>query len=171
MNMRSIALCCVLASAVSFPALAGSFSAGLNISEEVAPEKTGMRVYPGAALVVKKSGNDDSVNIQFAFGEYGLKVVVAKLRSADSTTKVAQFYRDELTQFGNVLDCSDASVVEATRAREKKSKALTCDREKSRKGAVIFKAGVKDDQHIVEIKPSGDGSEFSLVHVKVRSPE
>ena len=171
MKMRSIALCCVLAFAVSFSALAASFSAGLSISEEVAPEKTGMRLYPGSVLVVRKSGNDDSVNIQFAFGEYGLKVVVAKLRTADSMAKVAQFYLDELTQFGNVLDCSDPSVAEATRARDKKSKALTCDRDKLRKGGMIYKAGLKDDQYIVEIKPSGDGSEFSLVRVKVHRPE
>ena len=36
---------------------------------------------------------------------------------------------------------------------------------------MIYKAGLKDDQYIVEIKPSGDGSEFSLVRVKVHRPE
>ena len=171
MKMRSLAALCVLASAVSSAALAASFSAGINISEEVAPEKTGMRVYPGAALVVKKEGKDNSADIQLDFGDYGLKVVVAKLRSNDSPDKVAEFYRDELTQFGNVLDCSNPNVAETKRSKDKKSKVLTCEGDKPRKNGILYKAGRKDDQHVVEIKSDGDGSEFSLVHVKVRSPE
>ena len=171
MQNRSIAVLCVLASAVSSVALAASFSAGINISEEVAPEKTGMRVYPGAAPVVKKQGKDDSADIRFHFGDYGLKVVAAKLRSTDSPGKVAKFYREELAQFGDVLDCSNPNVAETTRSRDEKSKVLTCNDDKPRKSGMLYKAGRKDDQHVVEINPNGEGSEFSLVHVKVRSPE
>ena len=171
MQMRSIAVLCVLASAVSSVALAASFSAGINITEEVAPEKTGMRVYPGAVMVTKKKGDDNSADIQFVFGEYGLKVVAAKLRSTDSPGKVAEFYRDELAQFGKVLDCADPNVAETKRVADEKSKVLTCEGDKPRKNGMLYKAGRKNDQHVVEIKPNGDGSEFSLVHVKVRSPD
>ena len=171
MQMRSIAVLCVLASAVSSVALAASFSAGINITEEVSPEKTGIRVYPGAVMVTKKKGDDGSADIQFVFGEYGLKVVAAKLRSTDSPGKVAEFYRDELAQFGKVLDCADPSVAETKRVADEKSKVLTCEGDKPRKNGMLYKAGRKNDQHVVEIKPSGDGSEFSLVHVKVRSPD
>ena len=171
MQMRSIAVLCVLASAVSSVALAASFSAGINITEEVAPEKTGMRVYPGAVMVTKNKGDDNSADIQFVFGEYGLKVIAAKLRSTDSPGKVAEFYRDELAQFGKVLDCADPNVVETKRATDEKSKALSCDGDKPRKNGMLYKVGRKNDQHVVEIKPNGDGSEFSLVHVKVRSPD
>ena len=171
MQMRAIAILCVLASAVSSVALAASFSAGINITEEVAPEKTGMRVYPGAVMVAKKKGDDGSADIQFVFGDYGLKVVAAKLRSTDSPGKVAAFYRDELAQFGKVLDCSNSVVVETKLSTDEKSKVLTCGSDKPRKDGMLYKAGRKDNQHVVEIKPNGDGSEFSLVHVKVRSPD
>ncbi|MCY7388764.1 MAG: hypothetical protein LH481_12000 [Burkholderiales bacterium] len=171
MQMRSIIVIGVLASAVSSVALAASFSAGINISEEVAPEKTGLRIYPGAALVVKKKGKDDSADIQFVFGEYGLKIVAAKLRSMDAPGKVAQFYRDDLKRFGEVLDCSNPQAVETKLSKDEKSKVLTCDGDKPRRNNVLYKVGRKDDQHVVEIKPSGEGSEFSLVHVKMRSPE
>jgi hypothetical protein len=171
MQMRSIAVLSVLASILSTVTLAASFNAGINISEEVAPEKTGLRVYPGATLVVRKNKDNESADIQFVFGEYGLKVVAAKLRSPDSPAKIAEFYRDELTQFGDVLDCSDPVVVDVKRAKSEKSQRLTCDGDKPRKSGMLYKVGRKDDQHVVDIKPNGDGSEFSLVHVKVRRPE
>ena len=171
MYMRSIAALCVLASAVFPAALAASFSAGIDITEEVAPEKTGMRVYPGAVMATKKKGDDNSADIQFVFGDYGLKVVAAKLRSTDSPGKVADFYRDELAQFGKVLDCADPGVAETKRVADEKSKMLTCEGDKPRKNGMLYKAGRKNDQHVVEIKPNGNGSEFSLVHVKVRSPD
>ena len=171
MQMRSIAVLCVLATAVSSVALAASFSAGINITEEVAPEKTGIRVYPGAVMVAKKKGDDGSADIQFVFGDYGLKVVAAKLRSTDSPGKVAEFYREELTRFGKVLDCNNSVVVETKLSTDEKSKILTCGSDKPRKDGMLYKVGRKDNQHVVEIKPNGDGSEFSLAHVKVHSPD
>ncbi len=172
MQARSIVALCLFVCALFSPAQAASFSAGVNISEDVAPDETGLRVYPGATLVGKKKGDGgDSANVQFAFGDYGMKVVVAKLRSADSPDKVAAFYRTELANFGDVLDCGKPDGDAAKRARDKKSKVLTCDSDKPRKSGMLYKAGRKHNQHVVEIKPAGDGSEFSLVHVQIRSPD
>lgn len=171
MQLRTIVALCIFASAISCGARAASFSAGLNISEEVAPEKTGMRAYPGATLVRKEKGDGDSADIQFSFGDYGLKVVVAKLRSTDAPNRVAEFYRSELARFGDVLDCGNPKEGETHRTKDRKSKVLTCESDKPRKSGMLYKAGSKDDQHVVEIKPNGAGSEFSLVHVHVRRPE
>jgi hypothetical protein len=171
MQLRAIASLCIFISAIIPAVQAATFSAGVDISEEVAPEKTGLRVYPGATLVVKNKGESDSANLQFSFGEYGLKVVVAKLRSADTPAKVAEFYRSDLARFGDVLDCGNPDSAKTAIARDKKSKVLNCDGDKPRKSGMLYKAGRKDDQHVVEIKPNGDGSEFSLVYVNVRSPQ
>ena len=171
MQLRTLTAICILASAISFPAYAGSFSAGISITEDVSPDKTGMRVYPGAVPVIKEKGDSESANIQFSFGDYGLKVAVVKLRSPDAPGMVGAFYRNELAQFGALLDCGNAEEAKAARAKEKKSKALTCDSDKPRKRGILYKAGNRDDQRIVEIKPVGEGSEFSLVHVMIRSPE
>lgn len=172
MQLRPIAaLCIVLTTSIFSVTHAASFTAGINISEDVAPEKTGLLVYPDATPIMKKKGDSESVNIQFAFGEYGLNVVVAKLRSGDAPGKVAAFYRSELARFGAVLDCGNADEAKTARAKDRKSKALTCENDKPRKDGMLYKVGSRDDQHIVEIKSVGDGSEFSLVHVNVRSPE
>lgn len=171
MQLHAIVATFILLFAIVFPVHAGSFSAGININEDASPEKTGMRVYPGAVPVTKTKGDTESANIQFSFGDYGLKVVVAKLRSPDAPSLLAGFYRNELAQFGPVLDCSNAEEAKAARAKDKKFKTLTCDSDKPRKRGMQYKAGNRDDQHIVDIKPVGDGSEFSLVHVLLRSPE
>lgn len=171
MKLQILAAITVLSCAVFAPAQAASFSAGIDITDDVAAEKTGLRVYPGAIPVLKKKGDSESANIQFAFGEYGLKIIVAKLRSTDAPDKVAAFYRAELARFGDVLDCGSAEVAAPPRTKDKKSKVLNCDGDKPRKSGMLYKAGRRDDQHVVEIKSVADGSEFSLVHVNVRSPE
>ena len=171
MKLRSLVAAAFLLSTLSLSALAASFSAGINISEDASPEQTGLRIYPGATVVVKNKGNDATADIQFSFGEYGLKVVVAKLRTSDAPSKVAEFYRNELKQFGEILDCSTATTAAKTPAQRDKSKTLTCDGKKPSKGGMLYKAGQKDDQRTVEIKSMGEGSEFSLVYVRVRSPD
>ena len=171
MKLQFLAAITVFFCAVFAPAYAASFSAGIDITDDVSVAKTGMRVYPGATPVLKKKGASESANIQFAFGDYGLKVVVAKMRSTDAPAKVAEFYRAELARFGEVLDCGSAEVAAAPRAKDKKSKVLTCDGDKPRKSGMLYKAGRRDDQHVVEIKSVADGSEFSLVHVNVKSPD
>lgn len=178
------ALSALTVSSAALPvAHAASFSAGVSINEDVDAEETGLRVYPGATPVEKKKrdgdsannkGETDSANIRFTFGEYGLKVVAAKLRSTDSPEKVAAFYRSDLARFGDVLDCSAPNAANATETespKDKKSKVLRCDKDKARKNGMLYKAGRKDNQHVVDIKPYADGSEFSLVHVKVRAPD
>ena len=171
MKLQFLAAITVFFCAVFAPAYAASFSAGIDITDDVSVAKTGMRVYPGATPVLKKKGASESANIQFAFGDYGLKVVVAKLRSTDAPAKVAAFYRGELARFGEVLDCGNAGAASAGSAKDTKSKVLTCDGDKPRKNGMLYKAGRRDDQHVVEIKSVTEGSEFSLVHVNVKSPE
>ena len=170
MKLQSIAAVTFFSCATVAPAYAASFSAGIDITDDVSAEMTGLRIYPGATPILKKKGESESANIQFAFGDYGLKVVVAKLRSTDPPGKVAEFYRSELARFGEMLDCGGAEA-SAARAKDRKSKVLSCDGDKPRRSGILYKVGRRDDQHVVEIKSVADGSEFSLVHVNVKSPE
>ncbi len=159
-----------IALALSSTLHAASFSAGFDFAGDVPAEKTGMKVYPGATPQRNKNDESESANLQFSFGDYGLKVIAAKLRSADAPDKVAQFYREDLARFGTVLDCSSAEAPPAPPApNAKKSKVLTCDGDKPRKNGMVFKVGTRDDQHIAEVRPEGTGSKISLVHVKVRN--
>lgn len=156
----------VLLSTLPPVAQAASFSAGFDFVGDVPAEQTGMKVYPGATPIIKKNRESESANLQFSFGEYGLKVVAAKLKSADDPARVAQFYRDDLARFGKVLDCTDAGTPEP---KAKKSKVLTCDGDRPEKNGMLFKAGTKDNQRLVEIRPRAEGTEISLVNVVLKN--
>lgn len=170
MNIRTATLLLAGSLTCCSTVYAATFSAGFDFAGDVPAEQTGMKVYPGATPQRNKNDENESANLQFSFGEYGLKVIAAKLRSADPVDKVAQFYRDDLARFGSVLDCTNAAATPVPPAsRDKKSKTLTCDGDKPRKHGALFKVGTRDDQHVAEIRPSGSGSEISLVHVKMRN--
>lgn len=148
---------------------AATFSAGFDFAGDVPAEQTGMKVYPGATPLRNKNDESESANLQFSFGDYGLKVVAAKLRSADAPDKVAQFYREDLARFGTVLDCTAAETPPTPAPKAKKSKVLTCDGDKPRRNGVLFKVGTRDDQRLAEVHADGSGSRISLVHVKMRN--
>lgn len=169
-NFKTFAFCAL--ALLSFSTVqAASFSAGFSVTEEVSAAATGIPVYPGAIPVRETKGEKESAKVQIAFGDFGLKVVAAKLQSADSVGKIAEYYRVELARFGRVLDCGKLRADNAAPPSEGKSKAMTCEDSKPRKNGVIFKAGKKKDQRVVEIYPAGEGSEFSLVHVVVRGTD
>jgi hypothetical protein len=173
----------LLCATVMLPVVhAESFSAGFNIADDAPPEATGLRVYPGAIKkagkkedgessvhLSSKKGDSDSANIQLSFGDYGLKIIAVKMHSTDSPDKVATFYREDLARFGPVLDCTNGNSSDAPKSKQ--SKALTCDNDKPRKVGQVFKAGRKDNQRVVEIRPASDGTSFSLVHVRVNAPD
>ncbi len=163
---RQIAAALVLLFTLAPASQAASFNAGFDFAGDVPAEQTGMKVYPGATPLKKKNNESESANLQFSFGDYGLKVVAAKLRSADDPAKVAQFYREDLARYGKVLDCTQAVAAEP---KVKKSKTLTCEDDRPEKNGMLFKAGTKDNQHIVEIRPRTEGTEISLVNVVLKN--
>jgi len=85
-------------------------------------------------------------------GAFGFKLVVLKLESGDAPKKVAAFYRKALAKYGPVLDCSNPP---ATPAGKDHAATLTCGDDKPDPGGQLFKAGSKEKQHLVSVKPSG----------------
>lgn len=165
--IQASALALTLGLAYAAPAMSGEFSASFDISDKASVEDTGLPVYPGATVIPGKKSEGDAANVRFSIGEYGLKVVAAKLSSGDSREKVAAFYQDALARFGKVLDCTNAEPSER-RARDRKSRELDCEGERAKRNGFLFKAGLKRDQRVVSIETKGDATVISLVHVEVR---
>ena len=137
-----------------------------------------MRLSSGAAERNEKGREDlsDGVNFDLWFGGFGLKLVVVKLKTGDSAEKVSAFYRNALTKYGEILDCSDNST-KATRRSERraasnKTDKLTCDdlhTSKAKHGdGEFYKSGVKQKQYGVAIQSKGDGTRFQLLHFEKR---
>jgi hypothetical protein len=168
-------------------ARAESFSAGISVNTDVAPQETGLPVYPGATVQPKKHRREgeereqDGANVELGFGPWGLKVIAIALTTDDAPEKVANFYKAELERMGGFIDCSTtASRVAELENRKYKTekhgarpldKPVRCNREDARNVRYRYKRGTQADQVTVTISPGGRGSEFTLVRVRARAPD
>lgn len=145
----------------------------LGANKNVTAKDVGLQVYPGARPH-KDEGKDDSSAAQLWawFNNSGFKLVVLKFESDDSPDKISAFYRKQLAKYGEVLDCSASSEKASDTAKSSPNK-LTCDDDdvRTKSGHFQYKAGTKEEQHLVGIEPNGSGSVFHLIYVKSRSDD
>ena len=145
----------------------------LGANKNVTAKDVGLSIYPGARPH-KDEGKDDSSAAQLWawYNNSGFKLVVLKLESDDSPDKISAFYRKELARYGEVLDCS-APPQKTNDTAKNSSHKLTCDDDEvqMKSGHFQYKAGTKENQHLVGIEPNGSGSVFHLIYVKSRSDD
>jgi len=130
-------------------------------------KETGLALYPGAT--VKKDLSDDhhgSANVNISSSLFGLKVVALKFESQDSSDKILGFYRKDMGKYGKVADCTGGFTMSFH--HHDQDADVDCDDH----GGVgheykeVLKVGTENNQRIVAVKPSGNGSEFALVYVR-----
>lgn len=138
--------------------------AEIHVGSDTGAEDAGLAVYPGAKA--KQESNDKHrANIQIGGEDFGLKVVAATYLSDDPPQKVIDFYRNDLKKYGKVLECPKG-VKENHNDDESE---LRCDDKGSEEpGKLDLAVGVPQRQHIVAVKASGKGSEFSTVFIQVK---
>jgi hypothetical protein len=142
----------------------------------VLTEGTGIDVYPGAQLIKKEKGHDDgAADVNMSFGKFSLRVKAVTYRTSDSPEKVLAFYKQGLTKFGTVIECSNDSPVGTP---TKTADGLGCDKQKERhitvdsdlsSRSLELKTGSKQHQHIVSIDPDGSGTKIGLVALDLPS--
>lgn len=145
---------------------------GIHVSKDVNVADVGLAVYPRARLKQKDSdGSDKSANVNISGFGFGLKVVALEYESDDAPSKLVAFYKDQLKQYGNVLEChnSEFELDMDTKDSDHGSHELRC--EGSSGNNVELKVGTKENQHIVAVEPQAKGSSFSLVYVHVHGKE
>jgi hypothetical protein len=133
---------------------------------------TGLPVYPGARPKPGDEHNRNSANVNLNTSMFGLKVVAMTYLSDDSPDKVLSFYGGEMKKYGDVLTCKGGSGDVKVKSKSgDDNDALTCDKDGHGSETVELKVGAKSKQRVVAVKPSGKGSEFSLVYVQTRKDE
>lgn len=145
---------------------------GVHVSKQADVSDVGLAVYPGAHLKEKESdGSDKSANVNISGFGFGVKVVALEYESSDTPAKIVSFYRDQLKKYGNVLEChsSDLNLDMKMGHGSGESSELTCEGNHGRN--IELKVGRKDDQHIVAVKPQGEGASFSLVYVRTHGKD
>ncbi len=148
----------------------GSSEIGFRVSGEATPRNVGLPAYPGSKPY---KGDDDSsaADIGISMPFFGLKVVAVELETSDEPKKVAAFYRKALAKYGDVLECVDGDHRDDARNKNERrdgSDELTCDDDEPGTHSVVYKVGTEKNQRVVAIKPLGQGTQFSLVHVNLR---
>lgn len=142
----------------------------LKVDTQADVADTGLPVFPGATRVTKPGHDHDSANVNISSDMFGVKVAVVQFQTDQPPQKVLDFYKDKLKSYGSILECPDSKYVSIEREHSKAGDApVTCGKEHG--DAMELKVGTKERQHIVAVKPSGPGSEFSLVYVETRGKE
>jgi hypothetical protein len=142
-------------------------SLGLKLSKQAGPKEVGLPWYPGARL--HKDSSDDTPALQFSFeaGSSEFKIAVLKLDSTDAPDKVAAFYRQALSKYGKILECTSSTKAGEKQDDSKSSKKLTCDSDDPKNGGLELKAGTPKDQHVAGIEPNGAGTIIQLAYIKL----
>ena len=142
--------------------------AGLMISAQASAKEAGLPLYPGARPSKEDGDGSAAAKLGLWGSSFGFKLVVLKMASDDSPEKVAAFYQKALGKYGTVLNCGDGSKAQSDKDKSESSKRLTCGDDHPDPGGMLFKAGSKEKQHLVSVKPNGTGSIFHIVYIEAR---
>ncbi len=145
--------------------------AGLVISAQATAKEAGLPLYPGAIPHKDEKNDSSAANLGLWGSTFGFKLVVLKMESSDSPEKVAAYYQKALGKYGTVLNCSGASKAQGDKDKSNNSNKLTCDDDHADAGEMVFKAGTKEKQHLVSVKPNGTGCIFNLLYIEARSDD
>ena len=139
----------------------------LKVHNQADAKDTGLPVFPNSHEKPADNNDDNkSANVNLSFGKFGLKVAVATYETDASPDKVLAYYRTEVGKYGKVLECKGGSMGDVhVDHNDKNDKELHCD-SKGDSNVTELKVGNEGLQRIVAVKPSGKGTEFSLVYVR-----
>ena len=128
----------------------------------------GLPAYPGSKPYKEPDDSSSAANLGLNTPLFGFKVVALKLQVAAAPDQVAAFYRQALSKYGEVLDCSHGGDTRRkSKADTEDDDELTCDADDA-EDDLVYKVGTEKNQRIVAIKQQGKGTQFNLVHVNVR---
>jgi hypothetical protein len=127
----------------------------------------GLPAYPGAQPATGHGDGDDSdnANVNIASPLFGVKVVVQKFETNDSPDKVLAFYQKPMGKYGKVIQCSGG--YHGGYHHHEKDSPVSCDNSEGGSEKEL-KVGTENDQHVLAVKPRGNGSEFTLVYVRAK---
>ena len=140
----------------------------LRVNDAATAADAGLPAYPGAKPYTEDDQDSSAANIRVSTSLFGLKVVGMNLETPDDPERVAAFYREALSKYGDVLECSAATQEKGKSDSDGDGDELVCDADEPGSHSVVYKVGTEKNQRIVAIKPHRGGARFSLAHVDVR---
>jgi hypothetical protein len=135
----------------------------LSVRTSMDAPDTGLPVYPGAKLLKDDEDDGDSADVNISSPLFGLRVVAAEFASDDEPQKVVEFYRNEMKNFGDVVECRGNVDFEVGDGGGSKP---VCKEQASRDVQLV--AGTAENHRLIAVKPRGSGSEFAMVYIDAR---
>ena len=144
--------------------------ANLKVDTSSAATDNGIPVYPGATPRPEENGDKHRANVNIGGMGFGLKVIAAEYNTPDSPEKVKAFYLDKLKKWGNVLECKGTGGHDDGNMNfSDDDQKLSC---KDSKGdGWELKVGTPHNQHLVAVRPDGDGTRFGTVFIQIHGKE
>ncbi len=143
----------------------------LHVSAQADICDAGLTLYPGATPAPKDDSDEEkSANVNLSLPGFSLKVVAAEFLSGDAPERIIAYYDKELHKYGKPIQCHggwNAGHANVS-GKDKMSNPVSCGNDGS-SDAVELKVGTEGNQHIVSVKPSGHGSRFALVYVRMHT--
>ena len=133
------------------------------------PKETGLALYPGAQVRTSGDDGDSGANVNISSSIFGMKLAVLKYQSSDPPEKVLDFYRKEMSRYGKVIDCKGG--FNMTFHHHDRDTEVTCgDHEgpNPHDYKQELKVGTENNQRIIAVKPSGNGTDFVMLYVRAR---
>ena len=143
----------------------------IHVDKGADVKDTGLPVYAGARIKQEddNKGDEKNANVNISTAGFGIRVVAVEYESDDAPAKLISYYKDQLKKFGNVLECHTSGHNYGYNSNDSHSDELKCEGNSGNN--IELKAGTKNNQHIVSIKPRDKGADFALVSVRLRGKE
>jgi hypothetical protein len=134
------------------------FNLALHANTKVTAADIGLPEYPGAAPYKNPDDkdSDSSVDLGFSFGSVHFLVKAASYTTHDSPAQILDFYRKQLSHYGQVLECDHGHPVGSLKQTPT---GLTCDDEPG------VTSGSKDDSSGGHELRAGRPNRFRLVGI------
>jgi hypothetical protein len=134
-------------------------------TDKPSAEKLGLHVYPGAKVRAEE-GNDSGANLSLDSSKGAVRLQIMKFVSPDSAAKVLAFYKKDMRKYGNVLECKGSKQVSLDVNDPAHKNSLTCDKDGHDGNATLLKTGDEENQRIVAVETTGQGTEFTIIRIE-----
>ena len=141
--------------------------ASVKVDTGVSANDSGMPVYPGAQEKHNTEKDKGRAHVDLSTPFLKMKVVALKFTSDDAPDKVVAFYRNKLSNFGAVLECKGGGQDVEVGSGRGLDRPVKCDKVTRNSEEMSLKVGTEGNQHVVQVKPNGTGSDFSLVYIHI----
>jgi hypothetical protein len=144
--------------------------ASINVDKGAKVADAGIPVYPGAMAYVS-TGSSAKKHVGIDLPTMKMEIIKLSYSSKDAPEQVLAYYRDKLAIYGKVLECRDEGEIEiGMNSSDWKTHGFNdpvfCAATAKAPGTTNLKVGRQGDAHFVKVKPSGGGTQFSLISIR-----